>query len=396
MKRNIVISKSRGTPIEKHKVEIVERKGLGHPDYIADSLAESFSKKLSRYYIDNFGRILHHNVDKLEVIGGVTEPEFGGGKVIKPISILFSGRATNSVNGKDIPTEKLALSSTKEWLKNNIRFIDPESLRYIFETKNGSANLSTAFNAKGKIGSNDTSFGVGYAPFSESEKLVWDLERMANSKEFKRRFPFSGEDVKVMCVRKGDKMDVTVAMAFIDKYVSSVSDYFNKKEEILSELNKNFSLTKSGRKVKIQLNGMDNKKSGKDGCYLTVTGSSSEHGDDGAVGRGNRVNGLITPNRPMSLEATAGKNPVNHVGKIYNLFCFKLADKLYENFKLPVYTKIVGRIGTPIDEPIVASVDIFDKVSTDQKKQMSAMVDEELSKINDITKDILDDKLGVC
>lgn len=396
MSKNIVVYKSHGTTIEKQRVEIVERKGLGHPDYIADSLAESFSRSLSCYYLDNFGKILHHNVDKLEVIGGETSPEFGGGKIIKPISVLFSGRATNFFGDKEIATERIGVDAAKTWLKENMRFLDPNSIRYIFETKSGSANLSSAFSRNGKIGSNDTSFGVGYAPMSEAEKTVWDIERLANSRDFKQRFPFSGEDVKVMCVRKGDDMDITVAMAFVDKYVSSVSDYFDKKAKILDDLSSKFASTPMGRKIKISLNGMDDKKLGKDGCYLTVTGSSSEHGDDGAVGRGNRINGLITPNRPMSLEAAAGKNPVNHIGKMYNLFSLKLAKKLNEVTGSQIYIRTVGRIGKPLDEPLVVSVESFDKIDAEKRRNMSQIVKEELSNIGNITKELLDNKLSVC
>jgi len=393
---NIVIYRSKSTPIEKQKVEIVERKGLGHPDYIADSIAESFSRKLSLYYLEKFGKVLHHNVDKLEIIGGETMPEFGGGKIVKPISVLFSGRATDSVGESIVPTKDIAISSAQEWLQNNMRFVDPGSLRYIFETKSGSANLASAFNKKGKIGSNDTSFGVGYAPLSEAESTVFGIERFVNSAEFKTAFPFSGEDVKVMCVRKGNVMDITMAIAFIDRFVSSVSDYFDKKAKILDALSRKFDVTALGRKIKIRINCMDDKKLGKNGCYLTVTGSSSEHGDDGAVGRGNRVNGLITPNRPMSLEAAAGKNPINHVGKIYNLLAVRLSAKLYNSFTVPVYARIVGRIGSPLDKPLMISIETFERISSENKKKMLELINDELSSIPSITKDLLDNKASIC
>ncbi len=396
VKRNIFITKVRGTPLEKQKIEIVERKGLGHPDYIADSIAESFSEELCKYYIKAFGKVLHHNVDKLEIIGGKTEPDFGGGNVIKPISVLFSGRATDNFNGVEIPVREIAVDSANKWISKNLRFLNPESINYIFETKSGSANLSSAFSSEDGIGSNDTSFGVGYAPLTESEKLVLNIERYSNSKEFKQKFPFSGEDVKVMCVRNNNKIDITIAMAFVDRYINSVSDYFKKKNEIMTELTREFNFTPLGRKIKITLNGMDNKNLGKNGCYLTVTGSSSEHGDDGAVGRGNRVNGLITPNRTMSLEASAGKNPVNHIGKIYNLLSFRLAEKIYNASKLEVNIKTVGRIGRPLDQPIMIAVETLEKTSQDQKKEILDLVNAELSKISEITKDVIAGKVAVC
>ncbi|HSJ96111.1 MAG TPA: methionine adenosyltransferase, partial [Myxococcota bacterium] len=66
---------------EAEPVEVVERKGLGHPDSICDALAEAFSLALSRFYREHFGRILHHNVDKVLLVGGRAEPAFGGGAV---------------------------------------------------------------------------------------------------------------------------------------------------------------------------------------------------------------------------------------------------------------------------------------------------------------------------
>jgi len=68
--------------------------------------------------------------------------------------------------------------------------------------------------------------------------------------------------------------------------------------------------------------------------YLTATGTSAEQGDDGQVGRGNRVNGLITPYRPMTLEAAAGKNPVSHVGKTYNIAARQICDKIVDDLNV--------------------------------------------------------------
>ena len=78
---------------DEGKVEIVERKGLGHPDTICDALAEQFSVRLCRYYLDRFGVVLHHNVDKALLVGGSASPVFGGGKVHTPIEIYLAGRA---------------------------------------------------------------------------------------------------------------------------------------------------------------------------------------------------------------------------------------------------------------------------------------------------------------
>ena len=402
----INIEKNSAKNIEKQSIEIVERKGLGHPDYIADSIAENFSVNLSKYYIEHFQKILHHNVDKLEIIGGETQPNFNGGKIIKPITVLFSGRATGVVDGKSIPLKEIAENSAKGWIKGNIRFLDPEKMRYIFETNNGSVNLIDAFQRNGKPGSNDTSFAVGYYPFSMLENLVLRTEIYLNSKEFKSRFQFSGEDVKIMGVRIKNKVKITIAMAIIDRFISSEGDYFSKKEELIQdinhfikELNEKLEIEnrlEKKRAVEVALNNMDKKGRRVNGCYLTVTGLSAESGDDGAVGRGNRVNGLITPNRSMTLEAAAGKNPVNHTGKIYSLFSFDLSKKIYEKFSLKNQIKMMGRIGNDMSKPLAFSLLTEEKIDSSKKKELITFINEELSNINGITEKIIQGRFAVC
>ena len=402
----IAIEKNTTKNIEKQGIEIVERKGLGHPDYLTDSIAEKFSVNLSKYYIEHFGKILHHNVDKLEVIGGETRPAFNGGKIIKPITILFSGRATGVVNNEPVPLKEIAERSAKDWIKHNIRFLDPEKLRYLFETNNGSVNLTDAFQRNGKPGSNDTSFAVGYYPYSVLESLVLKTENYLNSTEFKSKFQFSGEDIKIMGVRLKNRLKITIAMAMIDRFISSEQDYFKKKDEVaeealsyikqLNEKLENENNIKQKRKIELAVNGMDKKGRGINGCYLTVTGLSAESGDDGAVGRGNRVNGLITPNRTMTLEAAAGKNPVNHIGKIYSLFSFDLAKKIYDRFGLKSQIKMVGRIGSDLSKPLAFSLILEEKNDKDQKKDIINFINEELSSINEITNKIIEGNFNVC
>ena len=402
----IAIEKNTAKNIEKQSIEIVERKGLGHPDYLADSIAENFSVNLSKYYIEHFGKIMHHNVDKLEVIGGETRPAFNGGKITKQITILFSGRAICIVNNEAVPLKDIAENSAKGWLKRNIRFLDPNQLRYLFETNNGSVNLADAFQRNGRPGSNDTSFAVGYYPYSTLESLVLKTENYLNSKEFKSKFEFSGEDIKIMGVRLKSRLKITIAMAMIDRFISSEVDYFKKKNEVmedalsyikrLNETLENENGIKQKRKIELAINGMDKRGRGINGCYLTVTGLSAEGGDDGAVGRGNRVNGLITPNRAMTLEAAAGKNPVNHIGKIYSLFSFDLAKKIHERFGLRNQIKMVGRIGNDLSKPLAFSLLLEEKTDKNQKKDITNFINEELSNINEITNKIIEGKFSVC
>jgi S-adenosylmethionine synthetase len=100
---------------------------------------------------------------------------------------------------------------------------------------------------------------------------------------------------------------------------------------------------------------------GLGGMYLTVLGTSAESGDGGQVGRGNRVNGLISLHRPASTEAAAGKNPVSHVGKIYNLLSQQMAQHIHTAVAgvTEVYVWLCSQIGGPIDRPWLASVQVL-------------------------------------
>ncbi|MCD6403680.1 MAG: methionine adenosyltransferase [Nanoarchaeota archaeon] len=376
----IEIERLRITPVEEQKVEMVERKGLGHPDFMADSIAEAFSRALCKEYIEEYGAIVHHNVDKLDVVGGKTCPRFGGGKVEKPILIFFSGRATKVKRG----VEEVAIEAAKEWIKGHFRFLNPEEhVEYMVKTKEGAGNLVDLYKRR-EIGANDTSIGMGYAPLSKLEKDVLEMEKFLNSSRFKRRYPFSGEDVKIMGLRIGNKRKITVAMSFVDKFVEGEKDYFEKKEEVMEILKEKFD-------GEIYLNTADKEGRGEDGCYLTVTGTSAEMGDDGAVGRGNRINGVIPFNRFVSLEAVAGKNPVNHVGKIYNLVAREAAREIYE--RMPevkeVYVKILSQIGKPLDEPQVVSVQVLGDYD---KGVVEDVVKKWLEKSTKLSEDIIKGK----
>jgi len=396
--RNILIETIRVQPVEEMIVELVERKGLGHPDYIADSAAEAASKALCRYYIKEYGMILHHNLDKVLLVGGQANPVFGGGEVIQPIYILVSGRATTEVirNGRvePIPVGTIVVKAVKEWIRRNFRFLDPDSHLVVdYRIGKGSVDLVEVFKARAKAPlANDTSIGVGYAPLSTLEKLVFQTERMLNSKEFKEKLPAVGEDIKVMGLRKDKSIELTIAAAMISSQLRDVDEYVNVKEEVRERVLDLASKTASDYNVRVYINTADMVEKGI--VYITVTGTSAEHGDDGATGRGNRVNGLITPMRPMSLEATAGKNPVNHVGKIYNVAASLIARKIYEQVKgvREVYVELLSQIGRPIDDPLVANVKILPETKELPQhivSEIEVIVDEELKNITKITDMVL-------
>ncbi|ASJ03437.1 S-adenosylmethionine synthetase [Thermococcus profundus] len=399
--RNIVVEEIVRTPVEMQQVELVERKGIGHPDSIADGIAEAVSRALSREYIRRYGIILHHNTDQVEVVGGRAYPRFGGGEVIKPIYILLSGRAVEMVDKEFFPVHEIAIKAAKEYLRKAVRHLDLD-YHVVIDSRigQGSVDLVGVFN-KAKENpiplANDTSFGVGYAPLSETERIVLETERLLNSDEFKKKWPAVGEDIKVMGLRKGDEIDLTIAAAIVDSEVDNPDDYMAVKEAIY-EAAKGVVEEHTQRPTKIYVNTADDPKKGI--YYITVTGTSAEAGDDGSVGRGNRVNGLIPPNRHMSMEAAAGKNPVSHVGKIYNILAMLIANDIAEQVEgvEEVYVRILSQIGKPIDEPLVASVQIIPKrgYSLDViEKPAYEIADAWLTDINKIQKMILEDKITV-
>jgi len=364
MKRNIKVERLNQRPLEQQEIELVERKGIGHPDSVADGLAESISRALCQEYLDRFGAVLHHNTDKTQIVAGRSKPAFGGGEVICPLYILLTGRATRVFKEEEIPVDTIAIKAARKLLSESLSNLDVNN-HIILDAKigMGSSDLRDVFGRK-VPSANDTSFGVGYAPLSETEKIVYNTER--EMMRMMKEYPAIGEDIKVMGMRHGDAINLTIACAMVDRHVSNLKEYSDIKREIVDHLVEH-ARQFTARKVTAQMNVADNIEDGS--VYITVTGTSAEMGDDGAVGRGNRANGMITPNRPMSLEATCGKNPINHVGKIYNLLSTEAARQIAAEVQGidEVYIKILSQIGKPIDEPHIASIQIVPKNGVDMK-----------------------------
>ena len=361
------------------EVEVVERKGLGHPDTICDALAENLSRTLCAEYRSRYGAILHHNVDKALLCGGRAAPAFGGGAVLAPIEIFLSGRAAVGAGNNTLPIAELAVESGRAWLKSNMHALDADRHVEIFERiRPGSTDLQALFSAStGSVArANDTSIGVGYAPLSPLERLVLGVERRINQED-RRQNPAWGEDVKVMGLRRGDVVDLTVACAMIGRHLAHMDDYLAAKASITTLLHE-LAAEHDFAEVNISVNAADTPES----VYLTVTGTSAESGDDGEVGRGNRINGLITPCRPMSLEAAAGKNPVSHVGKIYNAVARQIAELLAQS---PAIVRaeclMVSKIGSPVTEPAIVQI----KLAAADASPAESYAEE----ANDITADCL-------
>ena len=372
------------------RAEIVERKGIGHPDTICDALAETLSRNLCQEYQRRFGQILHHNVDKALLCGGRAAATFGGGSIIAPINIYLAGRAVAEVGGEAIPIKEIAVEGSRAWLKANLHALDPDhQVRIDALVQHTSQDLQALFSRRGLRGialANDTSFGVGYAPLSSLERLVLAIESQINGRDRERHRPAWGEDIKVMAVRSADRVEITLACAMIGRFVSNIEEYLEQKI-LLDKLVRDLAIAHGFPTCNVGVNTADSISSG--GIYLTVTGTSAEAGDDGQVGRGNRVNGLITPCRPMSLEAAAGKNPVSHVGKIYNVLARDIAEAIVA--AIPEIESaqclMVSRIGAPVTLPALVQIKIATREGvpiTDFKMRIDALVGDRIARIPEL------------
>lgn len=388
---NLEVTRGEGLCVPDRRVEIVERKGKGHPDTLCDKAAEELSIRLSEYYLESFGRVQHHNVDKVLLAGGLSNVRFGGGDVIEPIYILMSGRAVDVV-GKDytrqVPVGKFAIEHTREWMSKDLPHLDVNSDLIIdYKIRAGSTDLVGNFDAGVEVPrSNDTSFGVGFAPLSPTEKLVLDAEHLLNAPATKKKWPQIGEDIKVMGTRVGKDIHLQVAAAVISTETRDASEYANVMQAIKDML-LDLGAKTTDMPLTVSVNTADDPSKGL--YYLTVTGTSAEHGDDGQVGRGNRANGLITPYRPMTLEAAAGKNPVSHVGKTYNVAAREIVERISKEHPelKQVYCYLVSQIGAPITEPRAVNIELFGTVNLSSiKGSVRSICEEVIAKLPHVWK----------
>lgn len=391
-----------GPAANAQPVEMVERKGLGHPDTICDVLAENLSRNLCRFYHDRFGLVLHHNVDKGLLFGGRAAPEFGGGEVLEPIELFLVGRATMSYRGVAVPVEELAVEGSRQWFREHFHALDPERhLKIHCLLRPGSQDLTELYLRQAKTGvalANDTSCGVGYAPLDELETVVLKLEQDLNSVSSHEEFPAFGQDIKIMGLRTDNSIELTVACAFVDRSLRNMADYLEQKKK-LADLALRRAAKITVLPVAVSVNTADDPEAGS--VYLTVTGTSGEAGDDGEVGRGNRANGLITPYRPMNMEAVAGKNPVTHVGKIYNVAARLMAERMVSEIAAveEAYCFLVSRIGQPVHEPrrVEVRLRLADGVpDTDASSAVAAIAEETLGEMNTLWQQVVDGTVSVC
>lgn len=390
----LTLHRARTPPVRDLEVEVVERKGLGHPDSLCDALTEELSQTLARFYLETFGSILHHNVDKALLFGGAAQPAFGGGTVLAPQRLYLVGRAIREFVGVSVPIEELAQQSTTTWLRSHLRHLDPaQHIELHTLVRAGSTDLVELFARESLTVplANDTSIGVGYAPLTDLESVVLDAEASLQALGARAIMPEIGEDIKVLAVRRGKHVTLTVACAFVGQLIPNMNAYLRAKERVHDHV-RDMARTVFGRFVTVDVNSADQPT--RNSVYITVTGTSAEAGDDGEAGRGNRANGLITPYRPMTLESAAGKNPVSHVGKLYQIAAQRICETLNAELGAVASAEcvLVSRIGHPIDDPQIADVrlELAARVPVERyAKEAEAVVQSELTALRGAWRDLV-------
>ena len=396
--------------------EVVETKGKGHPDNICDTLAEKISAAYSRYCVDNYGVILRHMIDKLSILGGGSKVKFGGGEMIAPIKILINGRFTDRFKDEKIDYMTIVINTIKEYFKELFPLLDVDKYLEIVDNTHHNEGPGVVYNNDDTTNNerkkfyevvsktdfsrhnnhfrcNDTSTTVSYYPMSKLERTVLEIEQTLNSNEYKEKYPWTGNDIKVMGIRKDKKVEITSCVPLISHYVKDLEDYINKlnliREDIKTIILKYFS----DNEIEIFLNTRDNYENND--MYMTLIGSAVESGDEGAVGRGNRSRGVIPFCRNFSMEAPCGKNPVYHTGKLFTAIGDTISQMIYEKYNIENVEYSTSKMGDSIEEPWNVSVELNKTTTAKIKKEINKMVVEQIKKHYDITEKIIAQEIKV-
>ncbi|MFC1849383.1 methionine adenosyltransferase [candidate division CSSED10-310 bacterium] len=348
--RNIEVVAAKRRSIENIPVEIVERKGIGHPDSLCDAIAERISVEYSCWCQDNLGVLLHHNFDKVQLVAGEVDIDYGRAQMLTPIRIQIAGRATPLCQGKKVPIDDVAIQAAKLQIRESMKYLDPD--RHMVIDSYAGRGAEELQHVVAHVTANDTSFGVSYWPRSALEEVVFKVAEYIN-RTLITELPV-GEDIKVMGLRRNNALTLTIALPFMALQIRDAASYQQLKKDAAAAIHA-YAQSLDERQVNIMINTADNLD--QNAVYLTLTGTSAEMGDDGAVGRGNRVNGVIAPFRSTSLEAACGKNPISHVGKIYNVMALLASQDIIRRVptvrEVTVY--LLSQIGSLLDQPLVAT-----------------------------------------
>lgn len=386
--------------VNNEPFEVVERKGIGHPDSLADIIADAFSNNYSQYCLNEFGVMPHHWADKVTIVGGKTKIDFGVEKVLQPIRIYQFGRVTHNVGNVRIDIQGLFRQTVDKVLRSifpNSSITNHTECYVVVHNGSGPDHPPEFYNPQCSDDlkrlqitprANDTSIVTAYAGYSQVEILTIELENYLNSPTFKSRYPETGTDIKILTVSFESTLDVTICIPFIASLTPSIQFYRARLAQIYQELQEVISSAIPNKTVDLHINTKDR----EGGVYLTAFGTAADKGDCGAVGRGNRFNGIINPYREICIEASSGKNPTYHVGRLYSELAFRISKDIYINNHVENSISIVSRNGNDICAPAFVFVKLYgNTIDTTYglEQEIAHIVNDHLDDTSQLTQQIV-------
>jgi S-adenosylmethionine synthetase len=385
-------------PPSKHSFETVERKGLGHPDTLADLIAELFVYRYARHCHEQFGFVPNHSADKVLLAGADSVVKLGGYEVVEPIGAYYFGKVTHTVGGTSVPVDDLFDSAVDDVLVAGTRYpeIIGHTSRHVRAVVGSPIDHHPGYYSPDSLEqlqsmtrherlANDTVACAASAGRTPVEDLVLGLERWLQGAEFGRRVSGTGSDIKVLAARQDRHLDVTVCLPFHPEQVKSWEDYGTRVQEAHAAITEFLAGHPAAGVDDIRLNLNQRDVPGRG--YLSPFGTCLGKGDVGVVGRGNRYSGLITPGRAMSVEAPAGKNLMHHTGKLYTVLAQRVADRVHQETGVDNEVVITSRVGAALDAPGSVCVNLAEEAAS--ASAVRAVVGDEISKVDDVTSQLL-------
>lgn len=381
--------------------EVVERKFRGHPDSIADIVAQVFTQKYIKYCWNNFTELdntffPNFSSDKIVLSGASCYISSGKYEVLKPVDALLLGKITQRIGRKTIPVDEIFKDALETVMSRCLGHDDYKKhlVRRTFSVSQAGTDHDKNFYdpisvtslldiLKNETHANDTVFVVAYSPLSTAEKLSIFLDNLTASSIFKKHFPAIGTDIKVMIRRRSSNFDITMCLPVFPEKVQELKMYNeiikNAKEYIYEKIIE--FVENDSNLVSPKVNLWVNTKDTETKKYFAVWGTSLSKGDIGAVGRGNRQQGFISGLRPSTNEAMSGKNPNHFSGIVYQLVAEDISTKIFFKIGLKNAVYITANNGDMLIKPNSIDIILSDSCEEGQKDKIHDIITKSLESI---------------
>lgn len=382
--------------------EVVERKFRGHPDSLADMIAQSFAQKyifnawvkfleLERKYFPNF------SADKVTLAGASSSFENTQVTIKTPVHALLIGKITQNIGDVDMGVDDLFKASIEDVMSTCLH---TDTYKQHVERQMYAVNLAGVDRGKHfynpqtvsdlitilqkETFATSTVYVVAYAPLSVTEKLTIFLDNFTNSPEFIHSFPAIGSDIKALVRRKGNEFDISLCLPVrpeitgtIDGYNSVVKSAAETIEKVVLDYLKNSGSMYIDPQIRMHINTKDTETK----KYFAVWGTALSKGDIGAVGRGNKQQGFISGIRPSTGEAISGKNPYHFSGVIYQIVVDNISNEIYRKTALKNIVYVTANNGDSLKNPSLVDV-ILESNSPSYKAIIDEIIHDTLNNLD--------------